>query len=128
MPSSRLQITLVGRYGMATTKCRIPLGYFYGHMAILPEEIPPFEMFLVSPDLDKQLGILSKLLEDISCRYSLACSKLKDYLDPFLVADMKNSLHLATYIGILKDKVQHVANPEYTKIYTAYQVSENNSI
>ncbi|XP_066259587.1 baculoviral IAP repeat-containing protein 6 isoform X2 [Euwallacea similis] len=116
-----MKITLVGRYGMSTTRCRIPLGYFYGHVVVLPEEIPRDLIVIIPTDCDKQLAILSKLLEDISCRYSLACSKLKDYLQPFLIADMKNTLHLSSYISILKDKSQNITNAEYNKIYTAYQ-------
>lgn len=106
---------------MSTTRCRIPLGYFYGHVVVLPEEVPT-DIYIKPTDYEKQLGILSKLLEDISCRYSLACSKLKDYLQPFLVADMKNTLHLSTYINILKDKSLNGTNVEHNKIFTAYQV------
>ncbi|XP_050306481.1 baculoviral IAP repeat-containing protein 6 isoform X2 [Anthonomus grandis grandis] len=114
-----MKITLVGRYGMSTTRCRIPLGYFYGHVVVLPEENP--NEAYVKPDYEKQLNVLSKLLEDIGCRYSLACSKLKDYLQPFLIADMKNTSHLSTYINILKDKSCNVSNAEHNKIFTAYQ-------
>lgn len=115
-----MKITLVGRYGMSTTKCRIPLGFFYGHVVVVPEDVPS-EAYIKNTDYDKQLGILSKLLEDISCRYSLACSKLKDCLQPFLIADMKNTLHLSTYINILKDKNMSITNAEHSKIFSAYQ-------
>ncbi|CAH1128208.1 unnamed protein product [Ceutorhynchus assimilis] len=116
-----MKITLVARQGMTTTRCRIPLGYFYGHVVILPEEIPN-DINIKPPvtDYEKNLTVLSKLLEDISCRYSLACSKLKDYLQPFLVADMKNTIHLSAYINILKNKGLNVTNPEHNKILTAY--------
>ncbi|KAG5886808.1 hypothetical protein JTB14_031450 [Gonioctena quinquepunctata] len=120
-----MKITVVGRYGMSTIRSRIPLGYFYGHIIILPEEIPPelsqSTSTLACIDLEKQLGILSKLFEDISCRYSLSCSKLKELLQPFLVADMRNAMHLATYMNILKDKNMNVSNAEHTKIFGAYQ-------
>ncbi|KAF7274270.1 hypothetical protein GWI33_013063 [Rhynchophorus ferrugineus] len=115
-----MKITLVGRYGMSTTRCRIPLGFFYGHVIVLPEDVPN-DVYVKNSDYGKQLSILSKLLEDISCRYSLACSKLKDSLQPFLVADMRNTLHLSTYINILKDKNMCVTNAEHSKIFSAYQ-------
>ncbi|KAJ8958619.1 hypothetical protein NQ318_016341 [Aromia moschata] len=120
-----MKITVVGRYGMSTIRCRIPLGYFYGHIVVLPEEVPPDlaqnSMSLCSGDLEKQLNILSKLFEDISCRYSLACSKLKELLHPFLVADMKNAVHLSTYMNIMKDKNMNVNNVEHNKVFNAYQ-------
>lgn len=113
---------------MSTIRSRIPLGYFYGHMIVLPEEVP-HELIedtsaVACTELEKQRGVLSKLFEDISCRYSLACSKLKELLHPFLVADLKNSVHLATYINIVQDKNMNINNIEYNKILSAYQVRE----
>lgn len=112
---------------MTTARCRISTGYFFGHVVVLPEEVPPDLAQNVSnlacTDIDKQLIVLSKLFEDISCRYSLACSKLKELLRPFLVADMKNASHLATYMNIMKDKVLNTSNPEHSKIFSAYQES-----
>lgn len=112
---------------MSTMRCRIPLGYFYGHIVVLPEEVPqelaPNVLQLSCTDLEKQLNILSKLFEDISCRYSLACSKLKELLHPFLIADMKNVLHLYTYMDISKDRMLGITNVEHSKIFNAYQVS-----
>jgi baculoviral IAP repeat-containing protein 6 len=35
------QITTIGRYGMSTTRCKIPIGSFYGHIVILPGECYP---------------------------------------------------------------------------------------
>lgn len=110
---------------MSTIRCRIPLGYFYGHLLVLPEEVPTDlaeNTNLGCTDLEKQLNVLSKLFEDISCRYSLACSKLKELLQPFLVADMKNAIHLATYMNILKDRNMNIHNAENNKIFSAYQV------
>ncbi|RZB38740.1 baculoviral IAP repeat-containing protein 6 [Asbolus verrucosus] len=122
-----MKITTVGRYGMTTARCRIPTGYFYGHVVVLPEEVPQDlaqnTSNLACSDLEKQLTILSKLFEDISCRYSLACSKLKELLRPFLVADMKNASHLATYMNIMRDKIPNSSNPEHSKIFSAYQES-----
>ncbi|PSN56888.1 hypothetical protein C0J52_00682 [Blattella germanica] len=36
-----LKITTIGRYGMSTTRCKIPVGSFYGHIVILPGECYP---------------------------------------------------------------------------------------
>ncbi|CAG9860383.1 unnamed protein product [Phyllotreta striolata] len=117
-----MKITVVGRYGMSTVRCRIPLGYFYGHISMMPEEPQqPVAQTSTTTDLDKQLGILSKLFEDISCRYSLACSKLKELLQPFIISDMKNAAHLVTYMNILKDRSTNVNNVEHSKIFGAYQ-------
>lgn len=33
-----LKITITGRYGMTATRCRIPMGSFYGHIVILDRE------------------------------------------------------------------------------------------
>lgn len=33
-----LQVTTIGRYGMSTARCRIPIGLFYGHMVLIPNE------------------------------------------------------------------------------------------
>lgn len=30
------QITTIGRYGMSTAKCKIPVGSYYGHTLVLP--------------------------------------------------------------------------------------------
>lgn len=112
---------------MSTMRCRIPLGYFYGHIVVLPEEVPqeltPNVLQLTCMDLEKQLNILSKLFEDISCRYSLACSKLKESLHPFLIADMKNALHLYTYMDISKDRMLGITNVDHSKIFNSYQVN-----
>lgn len=118
---------MVGRYGMTTARCRIPVGYFYGHVVVLPQEVPQ-DIFAYTPlvscaEPEKQLAILSKLSEDINCRYSLTCSKLKELLHPFLVADMKNASHLATYMNIMKEKIPNGNNAEHNKIFIAYHES-----
>lgn len=110
---------------MSTSRCKIPIGYFYGHFVILPEDIPPEQntelQTLITTDLDKHLGILSKLYEDVSCRYSLACSKLKDLLHPYLMSDIPNSSHLSAYMNIIRDKGSCVVDAENSKIFAAYQ-------
>lgn len=119
------QITAVGRYGMSTSRCKIPIGYFYGHLVVLPEDIPPEQspelQAVITTDLDKHLTVLSKLYEDVSCRYSLACSKLKDLLHPYLMSDIPNSSHLSAYMNIIRDKSNCVTDAENSKIFAAYQ-------
>lgn len=112
---------------MTTARCRIPVGYFYGHVVVLPQEIPE-DIFAYTPlvtcaEPEKQLAILSKLSEDINCRYSLSCSKLKELLHPFLVADMKNASHLATYMNIMKEKLPSNSSAEHHKIFITYHES-----
>ncbi|CAH0552135.1 unnamed protein product [Brassicogethes aeneus] len=120
-----MKITGIGRYGMSTTRCRIPTGYFYGHIIVLPEEVPSYlsdqSSDIACKDADKQLNILSNLLEDINCRYSLACSKLKDLLQPCLVSDLKNAENLFTYIGVMRDISANVTDWEHSKIFNSYQ-------
>lgn len=110
---------------MSTSRCKIPIGYFYGHLIVLPEDIPPEQSAdlknIITTDLDKHLSVLSKLYEDVSCRYSLACSKLKDLLHPYLMSDIPNSSHLSAYMNIIRDKGSCVTDVENSKIFTAYQ-------
>ncbi|XP_048523189.1 baculoviral IAP repeat-containing protein 6, partial [Dendroctonus ponderosae] len=114
-----MRVTLVGRYGMSTTRCRIPLGYFYGHVIILPEDVPG-DIYIKPRNYEKQLGVLSKLLEDISCRYSLVCSKLKDYLQPFLIADVKNTCHLSSYLRTTQSSYRTGSKTDEQKLISAY--------
>ncbi|KAK5648597.1 hypothetical protein RI129_003489 [Pyrocoelia pectoralis] len=119
-----IKITAVGRYGMTTTRCRIPVGYFYGHLIVLPEEISFDQIhspLAITTDLDNQLNVLSMLLEDVNCRYSLACSKLKDLLHPFLTSGVTNASHLSAYMNIMKESVTNTTNCENSKVFAAYQ-------
>lgn len=81
------QITTIGRYGMSTTRCRIPLGMFYGHMVSLPGEdySEPSDLqsstsgdseSTVQATIDTQCSILSALAEDVQCRYVLCEDKI----------------------------------------------------
>lgn len=115
-----MKITMIGRYGMSTTRCRIPTGYYYGHLIVLPEESEDSRQ---AEEVQKQLGTLSVLHEDVSCRYSLSCSKLKELLAPFLSSDLSNTAHLAAYMDISREKNHGGAqNPDNVKIFNAYQV------
>lgn len=117
------QITAVGRYGMSTSRCRIPTGCFYGHLVVLPEDVPPEQTVdlhhYITTDLDRHLAVLSKLHEDVGCRYSLACSKLKDLLRPHLMSDTPNACHLSAYMNIVQGKF--LLDGDTAKVYSAYQ-------
>ncbi|XP_017776572.1 PREDICTED: baculoviral IAP repeat-containing protein 6 isoform X2 [Nicrophorus vespilloides] len=119
-----MKITAVGIYGMSSTRCRIPIGSFYGHLIVLPDEISEENAAAITPpthaELDKQLNVLSMLFEDVSCRYSLACSKLKNLLQPFLMSDTTNTAHLNAYMDIMKDK-SNCSVFDNMKIFNAYQ-------
>lgn len=112
---------------MSTARCRIPMGYFYGHMVVLPDEVSPEQArdipSAMTSDLDRQLSVLGKLFEDVSCRYSLACSKLKELLHPYLISDISNTSHLASYMQVKSsEKTGSFTNTEHAKIFAAYQV------
>lgn len=119
---------MIGRYGMSTTRCRIPIGNFYGHIIVLPDEVNSDEeisnSIVNTVDAENQINILSMLLEDVSCRYSLACSRLKDLLHPLLTSDIPNSVHMAAYMNIVRDTCdQAQLTADNVKVFTAYQVS-----
>lgn len=63
---------------------------FYGHTAILPSDIQsganlPEDVAILNPvNVQAHLSVLSYLVEDIGCRYQLACSKLRRLLEPLL--------------------------------------------
>lgn len=122
-----VKITTIGRYGMSTTRCKIPIGNFYGHIIILPDEVNDANGAIMNAianisDIDNQINVLSMLMEDVSCRYSLACSKLKDLLHPLLTSDIPNSVHMASYMSILRDSNdQGVFSSENIKVFSAYQ-------
>lgn len=116
---------------MSTTRCRIPIGNFYGHIIILPDEVNREEQgeeisngIVNTVDAENQINILSMLLEDVSCRYSLACSRLKDLLHPLLTSDIPNSVHMAAYMNIVRDTCdQGPLTADNIKVFTAYQVT-----
>lgn len=97
-----LQITTIGRYGSSAPRSRIPIGYFYGFSLLLPWECdnPLVTHLLTSTNSGSnssssstsssptdqsqvlsQLGLFISLLEDIQCKYSLACNQLVQQLD-----------------------------------------------
>ncbi|CAG9813688.1 unnamed protein product [Phaedon cochleariae] len=67
------------------------------------------------------IGTRNLLLSDLQPPPLCQFMKLKELLQPFLVADMRNAMHLATYMNILKDKNMNVSNAEHSKVLAAYQ-------
>ena len=128
------QITTIRRYGGNTTRSKIPIGTFYGHTFILPWER---ERFLPALGADNtsdrassnqptslaasdhsqilaQLGIYSSLLEEVQCRYNLAC---------------RNLTHLLSNVDSINTGSNHFSNfflkkgkrtEDDNKIYQAY--------
>ncbi|CAB0044915.1 unnamed protein product [Trichogramma brassicae] len=123
-----LKITTIGRYGMSTTRCKIPLGTFNGHMIVLPGE-DYAEQFNVSKNyselplrnnIESQCTVLSALAEDVHCRFTLATERLKSYLDPLLCAETANVLHMQYYLSQGKQFETRQDGPS-GKILTTYQ-------
>lgn len=92
---------------MSPTRCRIPLGTFYGHTVV-----PPWLHVLNSEhseepitQLQTHLNVLSLLLEDIHCRYSLSCDKLRSLLGPLLAMERPASAHIQAFIRRERGKV-----------------------
>ena len=119
---------------MGTTKCRIPLGLFYGHTTLLPNDIPasistttessPAEVSILTPvNVATHLSVLSYLLEDIGCRYQLACAKLKRLLEPLLAPEISPIDHISYYLPKGKERNRLGLNSLNDQIIlAAYQV------
>lgn len=104
------------------------MGNFYGHLIVLPNEVPPDQIQNANVptqfDLETQLNILTMLFEDVSCRYSLSCSKLKDLLHPYLMSDSSNAAHLYAYMDTVRDRTSGGGNTvDNSKVFNVYQVS-----
>ena len=130
---SILQITTIGRYGMTTTRCKIPLGMFYGHMIVLPgEDYSEAKSSASAPTINSdgtaqssigtQCTILSALAEDVQCRFSLATERLKALLDPLLCTETPNVMHMQHYLCRVKGSTENKEQPS-VKILSTYRVS-----
>jgi len=82
-----VQVTTIRRYGGNTTRSRIPIGSFYGHTFIFPweKELSTVPMEDAAEPAShslilSQLNIYTALLEEVQCRYSLACKNLVSLL------------------------------------------------
>lgn len=78
-----MQVTTIRRYGGNTTRSRIPIGSFYGHTFIFPWEKEGSTLATEEASesgthslILSQLNIYTALLEEVQCRYSLACKNL----------------------------------------------------
>lgn len=118
-----MQITITGRYGMTTSRCKIPIGSFFGHAIILEKDsyADPACKYIKSknPNIPAQLKVLNTLFEDVNCRYSLANSKLMEFLEPILKSETSNIAHIQAYLN--KSKETDENNPEHAKILSTYE-------
>ncbi|KMZ04446.1 baculoviral IAP repeat-containing protein 6 isoform X6 [Drosophila simulans] len=98
-----LKLTIIGRIGMSTTKCKIPLGRFFGHPVLLEHDGYGDQLmkYIKHPthSLQSQIKSLNALYEDVHCRYSLASSKLMDLLAPMRNSELSNVAHLQAFIN-----------------------------
>ena len=116
---------------MGTTKCRIPVGMFYGHTVVLPSDlgrtatIPPEVQVLSPVNIQSHLSVLASLVEDIGCRYQLACSKLKRLLEPLLKPEISALDHISYYLPKGKERNRLGLNSSADQgILVAYQVHD----
>ena len=113
-----------------TSKCRIPVGMFYGHSAVLSSDLRletiqiPAEVVVLTPDsIHAHLSILSHLVEDIECRYRLACSKLKRLLEPFMKTEISSLDHVTYYLPKGKERTKlGLSSSADQNILSSYQV------
>ncbi|XP_065205960.1 baculoviral IAP repeat-containing protein 6-like isoform X3 [Planococcus citri] len=99
-----LKITAIGRYGMSPTKCKIPIGTFYGHSYVLASDGYAENNSYFRPNSDLNVQMLCGMMEDVQCRYGLVCSRLRDQLTPFLTSEIPNVDHMNHYLNKNKSK------------------------
>lgn len=118
-----LKITFMGRYGMSATRCKLPMGSFYGHVVILDKDsyADPVMKFVKNKDtyIKTQLKVLNALYEDTHCRYCLSSSKLSELLQPLLKSENSNMSHMQSYLNRIKEAEEQ--NPEFNKISSVYE-------
>lgn len=122
-----LKVTVTGKYGMSATRCKVPIGTFYGHQIVIESDCYDGTAALYRGkkgsvgliNIGDQLSALHSFFEDVHCRYNLACSKLQDQLDPLLKSDASNLAHLQTYFCRAKDTDDTVA--DHSKIVASYE-------
>lgn len=67
--------------------------------------------------------MLCGMMEDVQCRYSLACSRLREQLTPFLMSEVSNVDHMNHYLNKGKSKTTPT-EAESQKIHNLYKVTE----
>lgn len=118
-----LRMTFMGRYGMSATRCKLPMGMFYGHVVLLDKDsyADPVMKFIKNKKnyIQTQLKVLNALYEDTHCRYCLSSSKLAELLQPLLKSENSNMSHMQTYLNRLKETEDY--SQEFVKISTVYE-------
>ncbi|XP_059217801.1 baculoviral IAP repeat-containing protein 6 isoform X2 [Stomoxys calcitrans] len=120
-----MKITIMGRIGMSSTKCKIPLGSFFGHVIIL-ESDGYGDLFMnymshKPQNIQAQLKALTSLHEDVHCRYSLASCKLLELLTPLLNSDVSNVAHMQAFINKQRSEDDTTMTVEGGKITLIYE-------
>ncbi|XP_070137301.1 dual E2 ubiquitin-conjugating enzyme/E3 ubiquitin-protein ligase BIRC6 isoform X1 [Drosophila bipectinata] len=117
-----LKLTIIGRIGMSSTKCKVPLGRFFGHPVVLEHDGYGDQLmrYIKQPtqSLQSQLKSLNALYEDVHCRYSLASCKLMDLLAPMRNSELSNVAHLQAFIN--KQRDEELSGLDNNKVVTLY--------
>ncbi|XP_054081324.1 baculoviral IAP repeat-containing protein 6 isoform X3 [Zeugodacus cucurbitae] len=118
-----MKITIIGRIGMSATKCKIPIGSFYGHAVVLEHDgyADSLLRFMKHPaqNIQAQIKALTSLYEDVHCRYSLASCKLIELLTPILNCEMSNVAHMQAFIH--KQREEDANTVDNSKVVTIYE-------
>ncbi|XP_062126380.1 baculoviral IAP repeat-containing protein 6 isoform X3 [Drosophila sulfurigaster albostrigata] len=119
-----LKLTIVGRNGMSSTKCKVPLGSFFGHPVVLEHDGYGDNLvrFIKPPaqSLQTHLKSLNALYEDVHCRYSLASSKLMELLSPMRNNELSNIAHLQAFINKQRDEEVSCGMDNNNKVVSLY--------
>ena len=120
-----MRITIIGRIGMSSTKCKIPIGSFFGHALVLESDgyADPLLHYVKHPaqHVQAQVKALNSLYEDVHCRYSLASCKLMELLTPILNCELSNVAHMQAFIQKQRDE-ENNSSMDNSKIVTIYEV------
>ncbi|TDG43863.1 hypothetical protein AWZ03_009727 [Drosophila navojoa] len=120
-----LKLTIVGRIGMSSTKCKVPLGSFFGHPIVLEHDGYGDQLvrFVKQPvqSLQAHLKSLNALYEDVHCRYSLASCKLMELLSPMRNSELSNVAHLQAFINKQRDEELSCGTDNNNKVVSLYE-------
>ena len=87
-------MTITGRQGLSASNCRTPVGFFYGHSHLLPNDLVPSSSALDLEDIRENTATLAVLADHCQCHYKLAVERLRSLLRPLLNA----SVHVDHYL------------------------------
>ena len=85
-------MTITGRQGLSASNCRTPVGFFYGHSHLLPNDLLPLagtdlvSTVLDLDDIKENIATLAVLADHCQCHYKLAVERLRSLLVPLLNA------------------------------------------